>query len=470
MRTFVKELNKRRGPIHVTKCVGLVLGAIVVLMVFDSRSLYQAARLNQLNVATARWFLANNVSVADLGLRLEYGDGLDPSPLAVHSSTVKCEPSSPRLSLRSGMIRMLIGDFDKASQCLLTTLASNQNALDGSILLMSVYHLAGQRAMSRAMFERLPREVRSTAPIAAQVILDYEPVTQFGLRGTSWLDQFETWTPRKLLFHLLYSNLRIAQGFLEKAIQAGLLSSTDRSDFISLSKWLIRQEYDQTNQQVTLPSGNDPQRIQELRRSVGASLGCAEDSLVFGPNLVSGGFFDTPQQLNHWRNLPWTYGAETFNQGGFAFGLDALDDDHSAGALRISGLWKNDDAKLYPASGTLQHKEPLKLLKGKQLYIVLARYRTENVRSGLPIVRLLDPTDHQLLVGNWRLEPTGSTWQEVYAVGYIDGDSVPVVSPLISQYALGTVWIDYLQVMPVYLDGCNFGDETTIFGKMPGQE
>jgi len=259
----------------------------------------------------------------------------------------------------------------------------------------------------------------------------------------------------------------MSQRFLEKAIQTGLFSSIDRSDFISLSKWLMHQKQDDANGPIILSSDNNRLRPRESHKLLGELTGCSEHSFVIGPNLLPDGLFDTSEQVNHWRDLSRTYGSKSFNRGRFAFGLDAPDGSYGPRAFRISGLWKNNNADLYPSSATLQYNKPLELLKGKQLYIIWVRYRTENIRDGFPTIRLIDFEDRQILLRNRQLEPTGGKWKEVYTLGYLNGDLTPSVWSLISQYGLRTIWIDYLQIMPVHLGCSGLGGETTIFGEIP---
>ena len=97
------------------------------------------------------------------------------------------------------------------------------------------------------------------------------------------------------------------------------------------------------------------------------------------------------------------------------------------------------------------------MLEDHHLYLVLVRYRTENIRSGQPAI-WFDSKDYQRFFGVWQLAPSEGAWEEVYAFGNIEGDTAP--SLLISQYALGTVWIRYLQVIPVYLTGCSLWEPT----------
>jgi len=462
MQSLLDRINKRH-----LKIIAIIV--VVVWVGFEGRALDRSVRLNLISLGTVRWFLLNNITVTDIGLRLEYGEPVASGFLENYALLGKCEVSSPRLALRTGIIQMLTGNLDTASRCFSISLASRPEALDATILQMSVYHLTGQKVMSRNAFESLPGNVQVVSSVAAQAIFDYVAINQAGPQTKSWLDQFGGSAPRRILFDLMSSDLRLAEGFLNKAVQFGLLSSVDRSDFLSVSGWWTRQR-NLANQWPSL-SSNDQQYSPELRQAVAASLGCTEQGFELGPNLLPEGLFDRPQNLDKWYNLPWTYsGSEDYNQGRFLVGLDIIPDgDSNVGALRISGLWKTEDPQRDPASGALELSRPLQLLKGHDLYLVLVRYRTENIRSGQPAI-WFDAKDYQRFFGVWQLEPSDGVWEEVYALGNVEGDTAPRL--LISQYALGTVWIRYLQVIPVYLKGCSLGNRTILFGKtrIPGQE
>ena len=341
MRSLLERVNQRL----------LKILAIVVVVVgggFVGLSLDRLVRLNLISLGTVGWFLPNNISITDIGLRLEYGEPVASGFLENYALLGKCEASSPRLALRTGTIQMLTGNLNDAARCFSISLASYPEAFDATVLLMNVYHLTGQKVLSRDAFENLPSNAQGVSSVAAQAIFDYAPINQTGPQTKTWSDEFGGAAPRRILFDLMSSDLRLAEGFLNEASQFGLLSSKDRSDFLSVNGWLTRQR-DLASQWPSSPSNNDQQYSPELRQAVGASLGCAEQSLEFGPNLLPEGLFDRPQNLDKWDNLSWTYGgSEAYNRGKFLVGLDIPDEASKVGALRISGLWKTEDLQLYP--------------------------------------------------------------------------------------------------------------------------
>jgi hypothetical protein len=440
----------------------VVVGVVTVWVVLKAQSLCDYARLNQLSLDTARWFLTNNISARDLGLRLEYGERFAPGARTTFSAD-DCESSNARLSLRVGVIEMLTGNWSAAARCFSTTLAVSPGAPDALVLAVDAYHLTGQKTASTTTFERLPQSAQSIATIAALAIFDYLPVATPGANRLGGI------IPRKVLFDLASSKPEIAWRFLDKAIQAGVLSAMDRSDMLSIENWEVRRARLRASLQPAVNSADtDPRHRQALRQSVAASIGCAESSIDVGSNLLSAGAFEQPQDLNLWRILPWTSGSKRNNRGAFVFGLDTPDESNNSAALRISGLWKEDDPQLYPASGSFELSAPLRLLEGKNLYLMLIRYKTENGRAGETDI-WFDSVDYRRFVGVWRLGASDGVWQERYALGYVDGDATPTVTPMISHRALGTVWIDYLQLIPTDLRECVLGDRA-VFGKVMGQE
>lgn len=449
-----------------------VLMSVLLLLciALSAPTLYEQARLNRISLDTVRSFHAQGVSVMDLGLRLEYGERVSPGPLAAYASTANCE-TNPRLSLRNGVVQMLNGNLEAAARCFSATLTTTPDAPDALILAVSAYHLTGQESASRATFEKLPKAAQGIASIAALAIFDYVPTAMPPAQETLGANQLGNIVPRRVLFDLMFYKPEIAWRFLERTVQAGILSEIDRSDLRSIESWQERSkpQPDAVNEPSVPAVGGNQQHRRALRRSLAASIGCAEDTVELGSDLLPHGLFDQSHDLDAWRVLPWTTGGGTFNLGGFMSGMDAPDGGSGVSALRISGLWKTDDPKRYPASGSLELARSVKLLAGNNLYMMLVRYKTENMRSGQTDL-WFDSADYTRFVGVWRLPPSDGVWQELYALGYVHGDVAPVVSPLIGHSALGTTWIDYLQIMPVHLKQCDLGGRTTLFGKVLEQD
>lgn len=449
------------------RVVAEVLLFAILLFALAIRLDLLALLRNRTALALVRWSVSNGVSVVDLGLYLEYSDVLWGSTSRIASwLPAVCKSMDPRLAVYVGIIHLTDGDFDESSRCLSWALASRPGLPDAEILLVSSYHLAGRPMDSLRAFEQLPKEAQSIPAVAAQALSDYAVVSSSDaaliLPGS-----FRSIIPRAVLFELLDSHPGIAPKFLEKAAAVGLFSPLDRSDFDSIVAWLARDGRSEASGVEGSRSLRSNAQLSRLRSTVARALGCSQENVDFGPNMM-GEPFDGPQSLAKWRDLPWTSGAaSTYNAGGFKWGWDVIPEDANVGAMRISGLWKKEDLSRYPASVGLQFVAPLHLQSGNSLYLMYVRYKTENVRAG-QITIWFDSADYRRFGGVWSLESAENGWHEMYALGSVDSSQSPISNPMISYSALGTVWINDLQVRPVYLNDCSFPG-TKIVGTVSGE-
>lgn len=443
-----------------------IIAVLVSIIFVSSQQFADLLRLNQLSTATARWFHDQDLSLTELGLLLDYGERFPHDQLAPYAAAADCDTDS-RLSLRRGIVQMLEGNFEAAARCFSANLTASPEALDTLILAVAAYHAAGQDSAARAAFEKLPPGTQGSAMISALAIFDYLPAATASARGNVDHKQLGNIFPRRVLFDLLSYKPDIARAFLERMADAGVYSAEDRTDFESLQNWQTLGAAGGMLSKPILRTDTELERSdQDLRRSMATSLGCPEGSLEVGPNLLPEGLFDQPNSLDLWRNLSWTTSGGSYNLGKFVSGNDRPDGMTGPSALRISGLWKYEDSNRYPASGSLELKRSVEVPAGRNAYVMSVRYKTENMQSDHAEL-WFDSADYRSLVGVWQLPPSAYVWQELYALGYFDGDKATAIHPLISQKALGTIWIDRLQIRPVRLAQCDFGDR--MFGSVVAQ-
>lgn len=424
--------------------------------------------LNQTALSVTQSFVSNRISVGSLGLHLKYSkQPLIVEPRIASKLPVACESIAPRLAVYAGIIQFTSGNFDGASRCFSWALAVRPGMPDAEILLVSSYHLADRPMDSLRVFEQLPKEAQSIPAVAAQALLDYA-VTSPSDATLTPSGSFRGIIPRAVLFDLLDSYPAIASRFLDEAFSAGLFSPADRSDFDSIVAWSARSgQVDVANVEEPRLRGRD-ELMSELQIAAADALGCGRENVSIGPEIVLDDLFSSSSSIPQWRNLVWTSGAaDTYNRGGFKWGWDLLPEGVNIGAMRISGLWKEEDPQLYPASASVQFDTPLRLQRGKSLYLMYVRYKTEHLRDGKTTI-WFDSADYRRFVGTWRLPLTSGAWRELYALGYADSDVSPVAHPMISHSALGTVWIDQLMVVAVHSNDCFVAQDVKLVGELHG--
>lgn len=431
---------------------------------FDSSAVLR----NRTALAIVECLASDGISVADIGLHMEYKElplGLMPRIEPVLAVT--CESAHPRLAVQIGIMQLTSGNLDEASKCFSWALAARPGMPDAEILLMSGYHLANRPVDSLRIFEQLPEAVRTIPSVAAQALLDYA-VMDSSNTDLVPSSSFHGIVPRAVLFGLLDSDPTVASGFLDEAFSAGLFSLVDYNDFESIMTWSSRSgQVETTGMEETALLERD-ELMNELRIATASSLRCALENVSVGPDVVMDQSFGNSSSMMLWRNLAWTSGAASvYNKGGFKWGWDMPPEGVNIGAMRISGLWKEEDSQLYPASASVQFDTPVQLEKGKSLYLIYVRYKTEHLRDG-QVTIWFDSFDYRRFVGVWQLPPTDGAWRERYALGNVDSDASPVARPMISSSALGTVWIDHLMVAAVHLEDCFVAQGVKVVGELHG--
>lgn len=394
--------------------------------------------LNYLSLVTADLFVDNDISLNNLGLQIDYG--LLPD-IKLPSSTLDmdCAENPSRLSVRIGLLHMVNGNPDKTIQCFSVKPLKD---IDETMLLLSAYYLEGNQEDTWATYSLLPALGQSNAPLAAMVFVENDAVN--GLSKSHIAGE-----QRHILFDLLEEDPQLGEGYLDIGLKSGLFSKLDRVDFYSLYLWQNRKFHSDGS-----ASSDYIQEIQFLAKKISQQLDCEVENIIVEQNLLPSGAFSSSTDVESWESLPWTYSAQSYNQAAFDYGLDSTDNISLDGlGLRMSGLWKTNDPDLYPASLSLRLKNQIQLAEAMNTYILMVRYRTENLQEGKLDI-WIDSESTQTSSTVWRLGSTDGSWMELFRLSSVN-ESIDEITPLIGFRALGTAWIDSIGIFPVKLNGCD---------------
>jgi hypothetical protein len=437
------ELLRNTGKSLLNPTINLVVGIIVLLvLILRFEDYYPSLQTNRISISLSEYLFENDLSIANLGLNLFFNNL--PSFQIIPEHEINCESKSSRLDSRKGIVNLINDNIASAHICFISSFDRDSNAADTAILLLTSQFLEKRQGPVNLSRDSILKRVQSIPAINAQEILSLTNNTEEVLNINA--------NPRRILFELWESDPDLAEKFSKVSFKNGFLTPLDMKDLKSYSSWIIKERENRINY-----ISNSPIFLQAkptIEKEIGRHVICKSNKMLRGENILRGGYLNNPADLYEWKILSWTTGSSLqYNQGKYVFGLDNSDENQSGVSLRISGLWKNESKEKLSAYGSIRSVSPLPLMEGDNLYLILIRYRTENIQAGLPIIWLLNRDGQKLFFHNWVLEPS-SNWVTVYAIIDIDKSITPIIYPVINNFALGSLWIDHFLIMPFENPDC----------------
>jgi hypothetical protein len=446
------ELLRNTGKSLLNPIIKLVVGLIILLVLtLRFEAYYPSLQTNRISISLSEYLYENDLSVTNLGLNLFFYNL--PSLLIIPEDENICESKSSRLDSRMGIVNLINNNITSAHICFISSFERDSNAADTAILLLTSQFLEKRQGPVNLSRDSILKRVQSIPAINAQEILSLTNNTEEVLNINA--------NPRRILFELWESEPDLAEKFSKVSFKNGFLTPLDIKDLESYSSWIIKERENRISY-----LSNSPIFLQAestIEKEIGRHVICKSSKMLRGENILRGGYFSNPGELNEWEILSWTSGSSLqYNQGKYVIGLDNPGNNQSDVSLRISGLWKNESNDKLSAHGSIRSISPIPLMEGDNLYLILIRYRTENIQSGLPIIWLLNRDGQKLFFHNWVLEPS-SNWVTVYVLIDIDKSITPIIYPVINNFALGSLWIDHFLFMPFENPDCALlGKETIV--------
>jgi hypothetical protein len=444
------ELLRNTGKSSLNPTIKLVVGLIILLVLtLRFESYYPSLQTNRISISLSEYLYENDLSVTNLGLNLFFYNL--PSLQIIPEDENICESKSSRLDSRMGIVNLINNNITSAHICFISSFDRDSNAADTAILLLTSQFLGKRQDTLNVIADPILKQAQSIPAINAQEILS--------LNYNAGVELTISVQPRKILFELWESDPGLAEEFIKVTLANGFLSQLDINDLDYYNRWIIKEQENRIS--YTTKSSIFPEAETIIEKEISRHVMCKTNEILLGNNILKGGYFNNPGELNEWEILSWTSGSSLqYNQGKYVIGLDNPGDNQSDVSLRISGLWKNESNDKLSAHGSIRSISPIPLMEGDNLYLILIRYRTENIQSGLPIIWLLNRDGQKLFFHNWVLEPS-SNWVTVYALFDIDKSITPIIYPVINNFALGSLWIDHFLIMPFENPDC------ALIGKEP---
>jgi hypothetical protein len=209
----------------------------------------------------------------------------------------------------------------------------------------------------------------------------------------------------------------------------------------------------ETLQWYTLPiTGTDSkgQPTEPDRSLVASQLGVPVETVQFGPELVTNGGFEHYEISNDlvsvWHHSFMSRGNPR-NLAAFVVGVDSSNAWNGSHAMRVDGLYRENNPELKGARAGFWHREPI-TVQPDTSYVVSFAYRTQEVQGNVAAVWL---TGEQNVFWKHekRLPPTGGEWKhETFVVWNRSGNEARI-RPLLRSWGEGSVWFDDFSIRQV---------------------
>jgi hypothetical protein len=209
----------------------------------------------------------------------------------------------------------------------------------------------------------------------------------------------------------------------------------------------------ETLQWYTIPiTGTDSkgQPTEPDRSLVAAQLGVPVETVQFGPELVTNGGFEHYEVLNDlvsgWHHSFMSRGNPR-NLAAFVVGVDSSNAWNDSHAMRVDGLYRENNPELEGARAGFWHREPI-TVQPDTPYVVSFAYRTREVQGNVAAVWLTGE-QNVFWKHDKRLPPTGGEWkQETFVVWNRSGNEARI-RPLLRSWGEGSVWFDDFSIRQV---------------------
>jgi hypothetical protein len=204
----------------------------------------------------------------------------------------------------------------------------------------------------------------------------------------------------------------------------------------------------------SLPPPAEPEAaaVAPSQQQLAALLQVAPELLTIGDELLDNGRIEgydwVTGELPGWRQAYWNQG-NPHNFGLFVLGVDTAPERPAANAMRIDGLYVNEDPNLAPSRAGFWHTTPI-TLTARTPYVITFQYRTAQTSADGVALYLTEVPD-VIYRNDRRFAPAEAEWQQVTIIGWNNTDQPQAVRPLLRLWGRGTVWFDAVSLREIVL-------------------